>query len=136
MKRNHYFLLLILSLLSFCACKKQEKPPVDFLSTDVDSTVKPNDDFFDYANGGWLKKNPIPDEYSSNGIGRLVTDDLQKRLKIINEDAVKNPKGDISKKIANFWKSGLDTLNIDRSGYTPLKDYLSQIDAIKMKVHF
>ena len=130
MTRNLHFPLFLIVLLSLGACKKQEKPPVDFLSTNIDSTVKPNDDFFDYANGGWLKKNPIPDEYSSNGIGRLVTDDLQKRLKIINEDAVKNPKGDISKKIANFWKSGLDTLNIDKSGFTPLNSYLSQINAI------
>lgn len=131
MKPQNHFLILILSLFFLGACKKKEIPPVDFLSTDIDSTVRPNDDFFDYANGGWIKKHPIPDQYSSNGIGRLVIDDLQKRLKTINEEAVKNPKDDISKKIANFWKSGLDTLNIDKSGFEPLKNYLAEIDAIK-----
>ncbi|SEF74826.1 putative endopeptidase [Halpernia humi] len=130
MKPQNHFLILILSLFFLGACKKKEIPPVDFLSTDIDSTVRPNDDFFDYANGGWIKKHPIPDQYSSNGIGRLVIDDLQKRLKTINEEAVKNPKDDISKKIANFWKSGLDTLNIDKSGFEPLKNYLAEIDAI------
>src|ERR1700753_2875692 len=56
---------------------------------DLDTTAKPGDDFFQYANGGWIKKNPIPAAYASWGIGNIVIEDVRDRLKKINEDALK-----------------------------------------------
>lgn len=62
-------------------------PTPDAVAVNVDSTVNPAQDFFDYANGGWIKRNPIPAEYSSWGIGNLVQEELYKRLRTINEKA-------------------------------------------------
>jgi putative endopeptidase len=105
----------------------------DILATNLDTTINPANDFFEYANGGWLKKNPIPDDHKSWGIAYLVQEDLYGRLKTINEQAVAKPEGAISKKIASFWKSGMDSVTIDKNGIDPIKPELSMIDAIQSK---
>ena len=77
--------------LGFIACnstgdkKETAETKPDILAANLDSTVKPGDDFFMYANGGWIKKNPIPGEQSSWGIGNLVFEENLKRLKEISE---------------------------------------------------
>lgn len=99
----------------------------------LDTTVAPGSDFFKYANGGWIKKNPIPAAYSSWGIGNLVQEEIRQKLKKINEDAVKEnaAKGTNSQKIADFYFSGLDTTGIEKRGINDLKAELSRIDQIK-----
>jgi len=115
------------------ACNQPEptaKP--DFLSSNIDTTVSPSDDFFGYANGGWIKKNPIPDAESAWGIGFLVQEEIYKRLKKINDDAEneKAADGTVSQKIGDFWYSGMDTIDINKKGLSPLQADLDTIDAI------
>src|ERR1043165_2246985 len=75
----------------------------DILFANLDTTVKPSEDFFEYANGGWIKKNPVPGDESAWGVGDLVQEDIYKRLKKINEDAAakKNADNSIEQKIAD-----------------------------------
>jgi putative endopeptidase len=113
--------------------KDQAEKQPDILAANIDTTVNPANDFFDYANGRWLKNNPIPDDQKSWGIAYLVKDDLYKRLKNINEEAAAKPNGVISQKIAAFWKSGMDTVTINKTGIGPLKVELDLIDNIKTK---
>ncbi|MDB5203851.1 MAG: family peptidase [Ferruginibacter sp.] len=134
--------LIALCLLgsSFAACNNSgkeagpgsEKPAVDILAANMDSTVKPGDDFFLYANGGWIKRTAIPGAESGWGIGNMVQDEIYSKLKKINEDAVaeKAAKGTISQKIGDFWKSGMDSAGIDRAGLSPLQNDFKAIDAI------
>ena len=123
-------------MVCFLACNQGQKSPgastatPDALAANTDSTVNPAQDFFDYANGGWIKRNPIPPEYSSWGIGNLVHEELYKRLRIINEKAVENPADPISKKIAAFWKSGMDSTGINAAGIQPIEAELKAIDAV------
>ena len=70
-----------------CNNKAKDYAQNDVIFKDLDTTVKPGDDFFKYANGGWLKKNPIPAAYARWGIGNVVEEELRDRLKKINEDA-------------------------------------------------
>src|ERR1700741_2358633 len=85
--------------LAFTLCAYQTEKginkPNDPIYKNIDSTVSPGADFFTYANGTWLKNNPIPPAYSSWGIGNEVTEEIRDRLKKINEDALKAnaPKG-------------------------------------------
>jgi putative endopeptidase len=97
----------------------------------LDTSVKPGDNFFLYANGGWIKRNPIPAAYSSWGIGNVVGEDIRERLRKINEDALKAnaAKGTTTQKIADFYYSGLDTIGIEREGLNPIKAQLAMIDA-------
>lgn len=123
--------MIAATLLFATSCKQKEKQ--DFLSSNIDTSVKPGDDFFYYANGRWIKNNPIPADESSWGIGNLVQEEIYTRLKIINEKAVteKAANGTVSQKISDFWQSGMDSITRNKNGITPLNDELKQIDAIK-----
>lgn len=129
--RKIFFALIAATLLSATSCKQKEKQ--DFLSSNIDTSVKPGDDFFLYANGRWIKNNPIPADESSWGIGNLVQEEIYTRLKNINEKAVaeKAAKGTVSQKISDFWQSGMDSITRNKNGITPLNDELKKIDAIK-----
>ncbi len=129
--------LVIASFLvsSFLACNESkpvsDKP--DFLASNIDTTVNPAEDFFQYANGGWIKRTPIPDAESGWGIGNLVNEEIYLRKRTINENAVKEnaAQGSISQKIADFWISGMDTVNIEKEKLNPLKADLDKIGSIK-----
>lgn len=127
----------VASVACFVACNqgqsntnKQANATPDAVAANVDTTADPKDDFFDYANGGWIKRNPIPAEYSSWGIGNLVQEELYKRLRSINEKAAENPSDPISKKIAAFWKSGMDSVRLNAAGIEPIAGTLKEIDAV------
>jgi putative endopeptidase len=122
------------TLLSACSHEDKTKTyeAGDPVIHNMDTTVKPGDDFFKYANGTWLRKNPIPAAYASWGIGNVVQEELRDRMKKINEDALKAnaPKGSSTQKIGDFYFSGMDTVNIEKQGLAPLKDELDKIDRI------
>jgi putative endopeptidase len=110
----------------------QSTPANDPVYKNLDKSVSPGANFFLYANGGWLKNNPIPAAYSRWGIGNVIDQDIRVRLKKINEDAVRAhaPQGTNTQKIADFYYSGLDTLNIEKLGISAIKEPLDRIDKI------
>ncbi|MGI8891746.1 MAG: M13-type metalloendopeptidase [Chthoniobacterales bacterium] len=116
-------------------------PPLD--PKNLDTSVKPGDDFYEYANGGWLKKNPIPPEYSRwgsfNELGEKNNDALheiaEKAGKLAKEDEGKSKIEAASEseleKVGDFYTSGMNVEAIDQLKLQPLHDELSRIDAIK-----
>ncbi|MES2112058.1 MAG: M13 family metallopeptidase [Bacteroidota bacterium] len=119
--------------ISACNNKAKDYAQNDVIFKDLDTSVKPGDDFFKYANGGWLKKNPIPAAYPAWGIGNVVNEELRDRLKKINEDALNDKsaaKGSNTQKIGDFYFSGLDTVDIEKQGIDPLKGEIAKITAI------
>jgi len=124
---------VLICFFIFSSCQSPEKKPApDFLADNIDTTVNPARDFFDYANGGWIKKNPIPADQSGWGIGYLVQEDIYTRLRDINEKAAANQSapGSISQKIGDFWYSGMDSAGIDKQGLTPLQPDLDTIQHV------
>ncbi|MDR3695747.1 M13 family metallopeptidase [Mucilaginibacter sp.] len=121
--------------LMVSACNNRAKiyAENDAILKNMDTTVKPGDDFFKYANGAWLKKNPIPAAYPSWGIGNVVEEELRDRLKKLNLDALKADakKGTSTQKIGDFYYSGMDTLDIEQQGVNPLIPELDKIGQIK-----
>lgn len=130
-----YFVLAAGFALLFSACSQTPNPGPDrdVVFQNLDTTANPGKDFFIYANGGWIKKNPIPAAYSSWGIGNLVTEEIRNQLKKINEDALKEQaeKGSNSQKIGDFYASGMDSVKIEKQGLLPLKPAFDQIEQIK-----
>jgi putative endopeptidase len=114
-------------------CAYTARPSNDPVYKNLDTTVKPGDDFFMYANGGWIKRNPIPAAYSSWGIGNEVGEEIRIRLKKINDDAMAShaQKGTATQKIGDFYYSGLDTLTIEKEGIVPIQPMLTMIDQVK-----
>jgi putative endopeptidase len=119
-------------LLNSCKHNTDTRIANDPVYTDRDTTIKPGEDFFKYANDGWLKKNPIPPAYAGWGIGSVVEEELRNQLKKINEDALKAdaPKGSNTQKIGDFYYSGMDTLDIEKERLSPLKPELDKIAAV------
>ncbi len=111
----------------------ETKPANDILASHLDTTVSPGEDFFEYANGGWIKQNPIPASESGWGIGNLVEEELYARLRKINEEAVdkKAAEGTVTQKIGDFWQSGMDSVALDKAGISLLKNDLDKINAIQ-----
>ncbi|RYD75586.1 MAG: M13 family peptidase, partial [Sphingobacteriales bacterium] len=99
----------------------------------MDKAVSPGDNFFDYANGNWVKNVKIPDDQSGWGIFYIIYEDNQKKLKTILENAAKSTaaKGSLEQKVGDYYAAGMDTLAIDKKGAEPLKPTLAKIDAIK-----
>jgi putative endopeptidase len=121
------------AILFFISCQTPEKKEVpDFLAENIDTTINPTQDFFLYANGGWIKKNPIPADQSGWGVGSLVKLDIYNRLRAINEKAVdeKSARGSVSQKIGDFWFSGMDSAGIEKEGLAPLQPELLKIGKI------
>jgi putative endopeptidase len=126
--------LALIATTAVMACNQQQKTTAgpDFLASNLDTSISPSEDFFMYANGGWIKKTPIPDAESGWGIGNLVQEELYSRLKTINEKAVaeKAAPGSITQKISDFWQSGMDTLSIEKQGLSALQENLAIISKI------
>lgn len=126
-------LLAFTTVACITACNnKSATPKPDILAANLDSTVKPGDDFFEYANGGWLKKNPIPAEQSSWGIGNLVIEENLKRLREISEKAAAShaAKGTNDQKIGDFWSMAMDSTKIEQDGLKPIQPLLDKVNAI------
>ena len=104
----------------------------DVLADNIDKSIKPGDDFFLFANGGWINKTPIPGSESGWGIGNMVQEEIYQRLRKINEEAAtgKHAPGTVSQKIADFWKSGMDSVATNRAGLTSLQKELDAINGI------
>lgn len=134
---RHQLPLLTLLLLAACgnpSTVKQDTEPArpDLLASHIDSTVNPGDDFFAFANGGWIKANPIPATESAWGIGNLIVEELRAKIRTINEEAAlaRAPQGSDEQKIGDFWTTGMDSAKADRLGTTPLNELLQRIDGI------
>ncbi len=99
----------------------------------MDLSVKPGDDFYTYANGTWLKNNPIPEKEVRWGSFNVLRDFNITAVKSILVDA-KNDKtakpGSIEKRVGDFYTAGMDSLAIEKLGYTPIKAELAKVDAI------
>jgi len=99
---------------------------------DFDPSVKPETDFYHYADGGWIKANPVPAAYSSWGAFHEVQKRNEAALKNILEAAAKAPSpSPIQKLVGDFYASGMDETAIEAAGLTPLTAELARIDALK-----
>ena len=133
---NKKFIGIITAASVFAACNqplhKGEKE--DVLAAHLDTTISPKDDFFSYANNGWIKNNPIPADETAWGVGELVQKELYAKLRKINEDALaRNDQKGTGKQIGDFWYSAMDTVSIEKNGVEPLRDELNKIAAMKNK---
>ncbi|WP_267222572.1 M13 family metallopeptidase [Dyella silvae] len=105
----------------------------DVVAGNVDTSIDPGVDFFDFANGAWLKSHPIPAQESAWGIGQVVQDELYGKLRTISEAAAAKKDaahGSDEQKVGDFWTTAMDQSLADRLGLTPLKDELARIDAV------
>lgn len=133
--RTFFLCAAFAGLLAGCNSSNagSDQPPKDVLAAHMDTTADLSQDFFKYANGGWIKANQIPSDQGSWGIGNLVIEENLKRLRIISEqaDSADTKKGSNEQKIGDFWATAMDSAKIEQLGLQPLKPYLEKINNIK-----
>ena len=123
----------LMSLTMVSTAQTSAPATVDILVSNRDLSVDPGKDFFTYANGGWLARNPIPVEEAGWGIGNLVEEELYAKLRTINETAAAAhaPAGSDQQKIGNFWSTAMDEARANALGLAPMQRELGLIEAIQ-----
>jgi putative endopeptidase len=115
---------------------KTVTPPKKFIDpANMNLSVKPGDDFFEYANGGWLKQNGIPAKETRWGSFNILrqenTNKLIGLLNEVSQTSASQPKGSLKQRVGDLYASGMDSLTIEKRGYDPLKADLQRIGRLK-----
>ena len=100
---------------------------------DMDKSVKPGDDFFDYVEGTWLKTQPIPADKPRTGYNYTLPDETEIQVRAIVEDAARNPQHAGPRQIGDFYAAWMDEAGIEARGTAPLKPYLARVDAVRTR---
>lgn len=116
-------------------CHKKAELTSGINLDNLDTTVSPLDDFYQYACGGWLKNNPLDAEHSRYGSFDFLAEENQKQLKgiIDSVSANQNQPGSIADKIATLYNIGMDSVRLQQQGAEPLKPFLDEINALKTR---
>ena len=120
-------------MLAACQPKEAKVPAID--PSDMDLTVAPGENFFQYANGGWMAKNPLKPEFARYGSFDVLSENCQEQLNALFAEMTKmNPApGSTDQKIVDLYKQGLDSTRLNEEGAAPLKKYLDELYAVADK---
>ncbi len=101
----------------------------------INTSVRPQDDLFQYVNGEWLKHTPIPADKSNYGTFGILADEAQLHIRAIITEAMesKSPRGSDAQKVGDFFLSYMDEATIDQRGLGPLVDALAKIEKLRTK---
>ncbi|QOD59897.1 M13 family metallopeptidase [Polaribacter haliotis] len=133
--------------LAFVACKddKKEERSAGIVLENMDTSVKPTDDFFRHVNGAWLDKTEIPDDQTSwGGFNQLRKKTDADVLEILNQaieekdfpkvkDAQGNEIDSDQEKAVNYYQTIMDTVARNKQGKAPVMPFLAKVDEIKTK---
>ncbi|MBE9664537.1 M13 family metallopeptidase [Mucilaginibacter myungsuensis] len=98
----------------------------------MDKTVPPGDDFFTFANGNWVKSNPIPAKEVRYGTFTVLRDNNNKNVQAILVDAGKGKQtpGSVKQRVGDLYASAMDTLTIEKRGYAPIRADLERLGTL------
>jgi predicted metalloendopeptidase len=137
-RKSHKKLSVAMAILSagMIACTSGSRPEPAFNAANMDTTINPGDDFYQFVNNDWLQNNPIPDDYSRYGSFEKLNEENEAKLSdlltAIRTDATAEP-GSNRQKLRDFYNSAMDTSSLETLGIKPIKNYLDMIDLICYK---
>ncbi|QNK61963.1 M13 family metallopeptidase [Pedobacter sp. PAMC26386] len=125
----------ILGILAASYSSYAQKIPGKFIDpANMDLSVKPGNNFYEYASGNWIKNNPVPAKETRWGSFNELRDFNINAVKSIVEDAAADrtaPAGSVKKRVGDFYAAAMDSVTIEKLGYTPIKADLLRIRKIK-----
>ena len=137
--RKIIFTLVAMTLMTTACTNKQQTTgiPLD----NLDTTAVPQNDFYQYACGGWMANNPLTPEYSRFGsFDKLALNNLEQVNGLIQEIAQKMKdergkmkRGSVEQKIGDMYNLAMDTARRDQEGIEPVKATLAEIEAISSR---
>ena len=135
MKKNLFLMTMAIMVLGFTACT-DDNPTQQGAQTsgidmsNLDTSVRPGDDFYQYACGGWMKNNPLPAAYSRYGSSEKLSEDNQARLKAILDDLQTGNfvAGSTEQKLADLYRMAMDSQRRNQQGVEPLMGIIDQME--------
>lgn len=125
---KNYFSVLGIVACTFTAGAQKIQKYID--PANMDMSVKPGDDFYQYASGAWVKKNPVPAKETRWGTFNELREFNAQAVKGLVEEAAadKNAKpGSVTKRVGDFYAAAMDSITIEKLGYTPIKAELEKV---------
>jgi len=111
---------------------KPKKSKSGITATNLDKSVKPANDFYQYACGGWMKLNPLGAEYARYGSFDVLGENNQKQLQELVQklSTQKNVFGSVEQKVGDLYKIGMDTVTLEKQGAQPIQEELRNISKL------
>ena len=133
MKKFNLFLISLAMTTVLMGCNENNGKPKGVDRANLDETVAPGEDFYQYACGGWMKANPLQPQYSRYGQFDQMAENNKEQLKELIQGLAKqeNPVGSVAQKVNDLYLQGLDSIRLNEEGAAPIKEDLEKINSAK-----
>ena len=138
MNTKFYLPVLALAMAAMSCDNKKEVSTAGIEPANLDKTVSPSADFYQFACGGWMSMHPLTDEYSRFGSFDLLAENNRQQLKGLIEELAAAPseKGTVARKVGDLYNLAMDSAKLNAEGYFPIESQLKKIAGLTGRQEF